>query len=214
MGVQHWGAFGGFQGKAGALVGRWKDGKNVISAIPHPSQTPPTVAQINQRAKFKMLVSFLRRLTPLIRVGFQNAHKENQSEFNAAFVQNYANAIAGVAPNYVIDYPEFMYSKGFLSGAYAAAAVVDTPATIKLSWTAQLDTGEGLPTDMATIVVYNPVKNQFVRLIGAAARSALAFNLTVPPDFAGDACHVWMSMVSANGKLVSDSKYIDEVTIL
>ncbi|MNY67289.1 hypothetical protein D3C86_2048480 [compost metagenome] len=67
---------------------------------------------------------------------------------------------------------------------------------------------------MATIVAYNPVKGQFVTLAGAAARSAMAFNLPVPPDFAGDDCHVYISMVRADGKLTSDSFYIGEFTIL
>lgn len=214
MGIQHWGAFGGFQGKTGALVGRRRDGQNVITAIPHPSSKPATVAQLNQRAKFGMLISFLRRMTGLIRVGFQDAHQRDQSAFNAAFRENYYNAVTGVAPNFTIDYPELVYSKGTLSGAYNATVVVDTPATIKVSWTAQLATGLGLGTDLATIVAYNPAKGQFVTLAGAAARSALNFNLAVPPDFAGDNCHVYISMVSANGKLTSDSRYIGEFTIL
>lgn len=213
MGLQIWGAFGGFKGKTGALIGARVNGQNVIRPLPHPSQTPPSVAQLNQRAKFKTLVSFLRRLTPLIRVGFQNAHKEKQSEFNAAFVENY-DAITGVAPNYVIDYPQFMYSKGILSGAYNAIAAIDIPANIEITWTGQLATGIGLPTDLATIVAYNPSKGQFVRLVGAVPRSALNFNLAVPPDFAGDDCHVWISMVSADGKMASDSYYIGEFTIL
>lgn len=214
MGVQHWGAFGGFQGRAGALVGRWKDGKNVISAVPHPSQTPATVAQLNQRAKFGMLVRFLRRMTGLIRVGFENARDLGQTAFNAAFQENYYNAITGTAPNFSINYPALVYSKGILSGAYNAAVVIDTAATVKLSWTAQLATGIGAPTDMATVVVYNVDKGQFVTLANAAARSALAYNLAVPPDFAGDSCHVYISMVRADGKLTSDSLYIGEFTIL
>lgn len=214
MGIQHWGAFGGFQGRAGALVGRWKDGKNIISAIPHPSQTPATVAQVNQRTKFGMLVGFLRRMTGLIRVGFQNARDLGQTAFNAAFQENYYSAITGVAPNFTINYPGLMYSKGILSGAYNATVLIDTAATVKLSWTAQLATGIGSATDMATVVAYNPVKGQFVMLANAAARAALAYNLAVPPDFAGDDVHVWISMVRADGKMTSDSQYIGEFTIL
>ncbi|MBB5440109.1 hypothetical protein HDC92_003807, partial [Pedobacter sp. AK017] len=120
MGIQIWGAFGGFQKKTGALVGHWTNGQNVITAIPHPSQNPPTVAQLNMRAKFKTVVDFQRRLTPLIRIGYQNAHKEKQTAFNAAFVDNYAKAVAGIGPNYTIDYEKFAYSKGQLSKAYNA----------------------------------------------------------------------------------------------
>lgn len=214
MGVQHWGAFGGFQGKAGALVGRRKDGKNIVSAIPHPSQKPATLAQVNQRAKFGMLVSFLRRITGLIRVGFQDARDQGQTAFNAAFQENYYKAITGVAPNFTIDYPKLVYSKGLLSVPYNPVALADTPSILKVSWEAYFESDSGSATDLATIVVYNPAKGKFVKMTGAAARSALTFNLTVPPDFAGDDVHLWISMVSADGKMVSDSQYIGEFTIL
>lgn len=214
MGIQHLGAFGGFRNKTGALVGHRTGGQNVITAIPHPSNKPPSVAQINQRAKFGMLVSFLRRMTSLIRVGFQDAREQKQSAFSAAITENYYKAITGVAPNFTIDYAKLVYSKGLLSIPYNPTVVIDTPATVKVSWLAYFEADSGSATDMATIVLYNPTKGKFVKLTGASARSTLTFNLPVPADFAGDECHVWISMVSANGKLVSDSQYIGEFTIL
>ncbi|WP_316814278.1 DUF6266 family protein [Pedobacter heparinus] len=214
MGIQHWGAFGGFQRKTGALVGHWTNGQNVITAIPHPSQNPPTVPQLNMRAKFRTVVAFSRRLTPLIRVGYQNAHKEKQSAFNAAFVDNYANAVTGIAPNYLIDYPNFAYSKGQLSNGYNAEVVTAIADTVQFTWLATLATGIGGPTDMATLVVYNPVKNQLVTLVGAAARSALTYSMLVPGDFSGDDVHCWISFVSANGKMASDSFYVGEFTVV
>jgi hypothetical protein len=214
MGIQHWGAFGGFQRKTGALVGHWTNGQNVITAIPHPSQNPPTVPQLNARAKFKTVIDFSRRLTPLIRVGYQNAHKEKQSGFNAAFVDNYAKAVTGIAPAYVIDYPKFAYSKGQLSNGYNTEILTTVAATIKYSWLATLATGIGGPTDMATLVVYNPVKDQLVTLTNAAARSVLTYSLLVPGDFSGDDVHCWISFVSADGKMASDSFYVGEFTVV
>ncbi|WP_316812617.1 DUF6266 family protein [Pedobacter heparinus] len=214
MGIQHWGAFGGFQGKAGALVGHWTNGQNVITAIPHPSQNPPTVPQLNVRAKFRTVIGFSRRLTSLIRVGYQNAHKEKQSAFNAAFVDNYANAVTGIAPNYLIDYPNFAYSKGQLSNGYNAEVVTAIADTVQFTWLGTLATGIGGPTDMATLVVYNPVKDQLVTLVGAAARSALTYSMLVPGDFSGDDVHCWISFVSANGKVTSDSFYVGEFTVV
>lgn len=214
MGIQHWGAFGGFQNQTGPLVGHWVNGQNVITAIPHPSQNPPSVAQLNMRAKFKTVVGFLRRLTPLIRVGYQNAHKETQTAFNACFVDNYANAVVGVAPDYLIDYPELVYSKGELSGAYNAEVETSVADTIRFSWLGTLATGIGALTDMATIVVYNPAKGQFVTMVGAAARSALTYSLLVPGDFSGDEVHCYISFVSADGKMASDSRYIGEFTVV
>jgi hypothetical protein len=214
MGIQHWGAFGGFQNQTGALVGHWTNGQNVITAIPHPSQKPPSVAQLNMRAKFKTVVGFLRRLTPLIRVGYQHAHKEKQTAFNAAFVDNYAKAVTGVAPDYLIDYPKLVYSKGQLSKAYNAEVLTTVAATVKYSWLATLASGLGGPTDMATLVVYNPAKDQLVTLVNAAARSVLTYSLLVPGDFSGDDVHAWISFVSADGKMASDSFYVGEFTVV
>jgi hypothetical protein len=214
MVIQHWGAFGGFQNKTGALVGHYTNGQNVITAIPHPSQKPASIAQINQRAKFRTVVSFLRRMTGLIRVGFQDAHERKQNAFNAAFSYNYAAAVAGVAPNFTIDFPEFMYSKGNLSGAYAGNVLVAVAATIQFNWLATLATGIGALTDMATVVVYNEAKDQFVTLANAAARSALTYNLLVPGDFSGDDCHCYISFVAADGKTASDSLYLGPFTVL
>jgi hypothetical protein len=214
MGIQKWGAFGGFQKKTGALVGKWVNGQNVISAIPHPSQEPPTTPQLNVRAKFKTVVQFLSRISPLIKVGFQNAHEEKQTAFNAAFKYNYYEAVTGVAPNYTIDYPKLVYSKGRLSVPYNASVLVNVAGTVKFDWLATLSTGIGAVTDMATVMIYNPAKEQFVSLVGAAARSALTCNLLVPGDFSGDEVHAWISMVSADGKVTSNSTYLGEFLLL
>ncbi|SMC88897.1 DUF6266 family protein [Pedobacter africanus] len=214
MGIQHLGAFGGFVNKTGALVGHRTGGQNVITAIPHPSNKPPTTAQLNQRAKFRLLGSFLRRMTVLIRVGFEESRLQKQSAFSAAFKENYYNAITGVAPNFTINYPMLVYSKGILSGPYTASALAVAGSKIEVTWTAQIATGVGEATDKITVVAYNPAKKQFAMLAGAALRSALTFNLQVPPDWAGDGCHVWASMVSTDGKKASDSQYLGLHTIL
>lgn len=213
MGIQHWGAFGGFQNQTGPLVGHWTNGQNVITAIPHPSQKPATTAQLNMRAKFKTVVSFLRALTGLIRVGYQNAHKENQTAFNAAFMETYANAVVGVAPNYVIDYPKLLYSKGFLSGPYDWEVIIDAVAAVKFAWKANLGTGIGAPTDLATLMAYNDIKKEFVILTSAAPRSALTATLQLPPTFTGDEVYLYISFVSANGKMCSDSVYVGKYPV-
>ena len=214
MGIQIWGAFGGFQRKTGALVGRWINGQNVISAVPHPSQEPPSTAQLNQRAKFRLLVLFQSWISPIIRTGFQNAHEEKQSAFNAAFRYNYRYAITGTAPNFVIDYPNFVYSKGRLSGAYNAEVETTVVAELKFNWAASLGTGIGGPTDMATVVVYNPLKDVFATMANAAPRSALTYTLLLPGDFSGDTVQCYISFVSADGKLASDSLFVAATEVL
>jgi hypothetical protein len=214
MGIQIWGAFGGFQKKTGALVGHWLKGQNVITAIPHPSQKPPTQAQLDQRAKFKLIVSWLSWINALVKTGFAEARKEKQSPMNAAVAYNYANAITGVSPNFTIDYAKAAYSKGRLSPAYNPSVSTSVADEITFDWSADFNTGFGAATDLATLVAYNPDKNRFVYLSAAAARSALTFTLDMPADFAGDLVYCYISFVSANGKMLSDSTYIGVVTML
>lgn len=215
MGIQVWGAFGGFQKKAGPLVGRRVNGQNVISAIPHPSENPPSEAQLNARAKFSLVVTWLSWISPIIKVGFQNAHEEKQSAFNAAFVYNYRNAITGTtAANFTIDYPEVMYSKGRLSVPYFPVMATTADAQLDISWLATIANGIGAPTDMATFVVYNPSKQLFVTVVGAAARSLLSYDMALPADFSGDNVHVYMSFVAASGKVTSDSVYLGATVVM
>jgi len=214
MGIQHWGAFGGFQNQTGPLVGHWVNGQNVITAIPHPSQKPATTAQTNQRNKFKLVMAFQSRLTGLVRVGFQNAHEVKQSAFNAAFVYNYQNAVTGVAPNFAIDYSKFTFSKGKLSWPYYLEYLIDTPAVVKFKWQAYLSSGIGSPTDMVTIVLYSPDLDQFVSVVNAVPRSALGFSVTVPFEFSGKELHAWVSMVSADGKTTSNCVHMQDILVL
>jgi hypothetical protein len=212
MGIQLWGAFGGFQKKTGALVGRWLNGQNVITAIPHPSKKPPTEAQLNQRAKFGMLVSFLRPISQIIKVGFKDAHAEKQSAWNAAFVHNFKRAITGTGP-FTIDYPKMVYSMGILSPVYDPELVVDRPEIITFNWNG-FTSGSGAATDMATFVVYSPIIDRYVCLTNAVPRSALTFELLMPPDYKGHEVYCYMSFVSANGKLTSNSSYLGKMPVL
>ncbi|MNY29808.1 hypothetical protein D3C86_1638730 [compost metagenome] len=62
--------------------------------------------------------------------------------------------------------------------------------------------------------MYNPDKDKFVTLVGVAVRSALTYSLQVLPDWAGDEVHCWMSMTSADSKLVANSQYIGPFLLL
>jgi len=206
MGIQLWGAFGGFQKKTGPLVGRWRDGQNVITAIPHPSQEPASEGQLNYRAKFKLVVSWLSWMTPIVRVGFQNAHEEKRTAFNAAFMYNYENAITGTtAANFTIDYSKVVVAKGNLSNASDPVMATTVDAQLDFSWDALIANGVGAVTDKATFVVYNPSKQLFVTAVGAAPRSALTYDMGLPSSFSGDTVYVWMFMVAADGKTNSSS---------
>ncbi|SMD08223.1 DUF6266 family protein [Pedobacter africanus] len=214
MGKLSRGFLGGFQGQMGTGYGCFWRQMDLIKAMPRKVKRPPTAAQLPVQLKFTLMTSFLKRLGRVVKVGFQNA-ASNQSGMNAAVKYNIEKAITGTSPNFTINFAELKFSDGTLPEALGANVVVDTPATVKYSWaSAPVGFENGEPTDKATFVVYNPDKDKFVILSGVIARSALAYNLSVLPDWAGDEVHCYMSMTSADGKLVGNSQYLGPFTLL
>jgi len=200
-------------GRTGNNVGRVRGGKNVFSMRPHPSSKPPTELQLDVREQFSLIVSILKWITVLIRVGFQDRNG-GESAMNAAVSYNYRNAITGVSPNYVIDYPKMMYSQGLLSEAAAPEVEAMVANKVTFSWGTALESGLGSLTDLATVLVYNPAKDRFVPMAGAAARSVQVYELSLPATFSGDLLHCYISFVAVGGKVVSNSVYVGSVTAM
>lgn len=209
MGIQHWGAFGGFQKKTGPLVGHWTNGQNVITALPHPSQVPATESQTNQRSRFGIMVSFVRQMNSLLKPGFKNAKKEKESSFNAALRENFP-AISNVFP-FTINYSKIVYSKGTLERVYLGSAATNAGG-LKFEWEMQpLPAGSTAGTDKASFMVYDPNLDLFVIAQSTVARSVLSYDMLLPADFSGNMVSCWMSFEAADGKNVSDSIYLGAV---
>ncbi|ACU05067.1 DUF6266 family protein [Pedobacter heparinus] len=213
MGFLSGGPYYDMIGRTGNNVGRRVKGKNVFSMRPSKSNKAPTVAQVNQRLRFELVASWLRRLGSVIDIGFKE-YDAQMSARNAAFSYNVLHAITGVTPNYTIDYAKVMFSKGPLDLPNDPQINVATAAKLDYSWAATTGDSNGLATDKFSFVVFNPSKNKFVTLKGGAVRSALAYSLQLPGDFSGDTVEAYFSIVSADGKMVSDSVYIGPFIVL
>ncbi|MDR6784593.1 hypothetical protein ABIE26_003239 [Pedobacter africanus] len=200
-------------GLLGNHVGRRTKGENIIAMRPAKSSKPPTQAQLNQRLKFTLMATWLRRLAGVINVGFQEYDAE-MSPRNAALSWNLKNAVTGVSPSFSIDYAKVIYSKGQLDLPQTPQVAVTAAAKLDYSWGPVSGDSNGLATDKVTFAVYNPDKNKFVTLRGGAVRSAQSFVLQLPPDWSGDDVKAYLSLVSADGKLVSDSFYAGSFTVL
>ncbi|MCD0490561.1 DUF6266 family protein [Pedobacter sp. MC2016-14] len=214
MGIQHWGAFGGFVKKTGALVGHYLNGQNVITAVPHPSQEPPSTKQLAQRGKFGLVTGFLSDLSDLVKIGFKNSHKRKETAMNAAVSYNLKNAVTGVAPDFEMDYARVVYSKGKVDKPASFTVVAVANSRLTLSWTESVLSPFGKLTDLATFVVYNPLKDMFMIAPGVVARSVLTYNMVLPHSFAGADVHVFMTFAAADGESVSDNVYMGTVEVL
>ncbi|ACU03146.1 DUF6266 family protein [Pedobacter heparinus] len=215
MGIIRQGILGGFRNKTGSVVGAYWRNRDVIRGLPRVSNKPATQAQINQRFKFGLVTGFLARLSSFIDLGFGSGNG-SVSAMNEAVSYHLREAITGAAPNFSIDYSKLKINKGKLLLANGIEVAITVAARIDFSWLNTVPDGKYKDaTDRANVVVYNPAKNSFVTLPGAAARSALGYNLLLPADYSGDEVHCYISFSSViHKKLVSDTFYVGEFIVL
>ncbi|MBB5437882.1 hypothetical protein HDC92_001556 [Pedobacter sp. AK017] len=200
-------------GRTGNNVGRRRKGKNVFSMRPAKSNKPPSALQLAQRNRFGLVTSWLSRIGDLIDAGFL-VHPEEESDMNAAVSYHLKNAVTGVSPNFTMDYPKVMFSRGKVGEAYRAEVNITVAARLDYVWLAGTPTKYNKPTDMATVMVYCPALDKFVTLQNAAARSALLFNLLLPGNFSGEEVHAYIGFTSADGKVAGSSVYVGEFLVL
>jgi hypothetical protein len=208
MGTIKGGILGGFAGKVGAVIGgRWKD-KDVMKGLPRKRTDNPTAIQLEQRAKIKVMVSFLRKLSKLLRKTFRDA---GMSGGNFALRQNIQFAITGNYPSYGIDFSKVVLAKGSLEVADGAVASAGTAGKIVFNWNYVANAGDANGTDTAIIISYCPDLNRAGYDYTTATRIDNTATLEVP-GFSGKLVHTWMTFSSKEG--VADSVYCGSVTVL
>jgi len=207
------GPFSGFTGRTGQLVGYRKKGKWIMAARKATAPKPPSVLQLNQQMKFGLVTSWLGWVGDFIDLGFQH-YDAKMSAMNAAVKYNLDNAVTGVSPNYVMDYPQVLFSKGRLAEAYLLEMATLTPFQLDFTWQNNIGSVQALPTDKAVFIVYNPLKDLFMVANGVVTRSALSYDMILPADFSGDTVQVYMAFTSADGKIVSTSAYVGAIQVL
>ncbi|WP_449438023.1 DUF6266 family protein [Pedobacter steynii] len=69
-------------------------------------------------------------------------------------------------------------------------------------------------TDLATFIVYNETKEQFVTFQNVTERAANEVSLQMPKNFANDAVHCYMYYINAFSNVVSSSLYVGEAVVV
>jgi hypothetical protein len=206
------GPFSGFTGRTGSLVGYRKFGKWVMAAVKATASKEPTLLQTYVIIRFTMMVEWLSWAADIVNIGFKN-YANDMSPMNAAVKYNLENAVTGVAPNYTIDYPKVLFSRGRLAQAYQLVMATTEDAQLDFSWAMNVGTWTGKATDQATFIVYNPAKQEFTISIGAATRDDLSYDMVLPVEFSGDNVQVYMAFISQDGKMVSNSHWIGATVV-
>lgn len=205
------GILGGFSGKVGTVVGAIWKGIATMRAYSPNVTNPNSLAQQEQRAKFSLIVSFLRPFTSVLRFLFRDS-AQKMTAFNAALKYNIGVAIKGAYPAFEIDYTKVILSKGNLEGALNPVASSDVPATIKVNWADNTSEGNASADDNAVIIAYHPVlKKQVTTIVGT--RVAGTANVVAPDAWSGSEVEVYFAFTNASNDELSDSVYLGSILI-
>lgn len=205
------GILGGFSGKVGTVIGFTRNGISYIRGLMTSHTNPNTPAQQEQRAKFALVIKFLRPLLGLVRLSFKSAGA-NMSGFNAAMAYTLGNAVKGVFPDFEIDYPKLLISKGNLPGAINPSAVSVLAGKIDFTWdNNSLDFG-AQTTDKVVLAVYCPLSGKLVSVIGEATRMQGAQTLTVPDSFTGQQVHTYIGFCNTRMEF-SNGEFLNSLAV-
>ena len=210
MGSIRQGILGGFSGKVGTVIGASWKGIAYMRGRSLKVKNSKTLPQLKQRKKFALAIKFLSSVNPYLKYGFKN-YTAKQTAINAAMSYMMHNeCIVGEYPNYTIDYSKVKVSLGQLKKAEGATATL-TSGTASFSWTDNSGNGNAESTDLAMALLYNKEKKEVEYDIGNATRADGVMTFSYPNDWQGDSIEVYMSLMSENGQLVSESEYMGEV---
>lgn len=212
MGKIEQGILGGFSGKVGNVVGgNWK-GIDYMRIKPSNVENPRTEGQVDQRSKFVTVLRFLQPLTGFLRIGFAG-YANKMTEFNSAMSYNLNNAVSGTYPDYEIDYPNALISRGGRKDALNPAATSSLGGQVEFTWEDNSGEVNAAATDEAMLVVYNPDKKDAQYATTAATRDAGTANLTVPDVYSGDTVQAFIAFKDPETNKVSNSVYVGSVTV-
>jgi Family of unknown function (DUF6266) len=173
---------------------------------------PASEAQLAQQQKIKVVTDFLKSMTPFLNEGFGHLAKRN-SAWNVANSYTNKNTLIGVYPNISISYPEVLISKGDMHNVIPPSVTIAAGGEMLISWEDNSGIGAAKATDRVLLAAYCPALNQTICTAGNATRSELSANLNLSA-FKGNKVHVYIGLVSVNGKDVASSLYLGELEVL
>ncbi len=212
MGTILKGILGGFSGTVGTVVGgNWK-GIDYMRSKSTKRSGKSSPAQLEQQAKFGMMIKFLRTFRELLKTSF-NEFANGVTGPNVALSYNLLNAVQGDYPAVTINYPMVLLSHGNLTKPQAPLAKAGLAGKVDFKWTNNAGNSVTAATDNAVLVIYDPITKKAVYNMDGAKRTAESDLLNVP-EFSGSAVETWIAFVSANGRSISDSAYTGSVTVV
>ena len=205
MGTIKQGILGGFNGKVGTVIGAsWKGTAYMRGQATHV-KNPRTPKQIEQRTKMEFARNFLQQAQEFLNVGLKDVAK-HQSPLNYAVSQMVRNAILGDYPDYAPDYTKLVWSHGLLTPPVVETVYANYDA-LDFLWQDNSGQGNAKADDISMVIVCNEEKQEIKYFMNGYTRSTKSTHCELPESWVDDHVHVYITMRSADGKLISNSHY-------
>ncbi len=212
MGIINKGILGPVSGTVGTVVGGTWKGISYLRSQSSSRRTSFSQAQLEQQAKFSLVMKFLQPLTGLLSISFRE-YAVQMTGFNNAMRYTLKNAITGTYPAYTIDYNQVLVSRGDLPNAGSPSTASTVAGTVSYQWQDNSGVGRAMPTDTSILVVYCPARSQCIYTTTGANRAAGADAFQVS-SFSGEQVHTFIGFLSLDGKSIANSIYTGALTVL
>lgn len=205
------GVLGGVSGKVGAVVGASWRGIEYLRGLPKLQTKPRTAAQNAQTSKMTLFRGFLLGIDNIVKKCFQNYSE--YTEMNAAMSYNMKHAVAGEYPEFEVDFPALVYSKGELLGSWCPKAVSKAENQMTVSWKNRPFSNLSSGNDQVIVIMYCTKQGEFHIYDEIGTRSDNAVTLKIEGDVKRDTIHCYLSFYSKVHKISSTNEYIGKISV-
>lgn len=212
MGTIKKGIIGGFAGKVGPVIGSSWKGIPYMKTRPEKVANPRTAGQMNHRGKLVKTIRFLSPLKQFLKAGFCEL-AVRMTEFNAAMSYNYHHAVTGSYPEFAIDYPRVLVSRGTLAGALNPQVKAEE-GRLTFTWQNNADNMQVMDTDRVLLLAYHPGRQKAVCLIAGNTRDIGFQQLPIPSLFLGEELHCYLAFQNMEKTSASNSQWLGSIVVV
>jgi len=211
MGILRDGIFGPLRGRTGPLSARVVRKINVVSRLREKGKTSAGEAVSLHRLKFVSVSALLNQLLPLVRLGF--AYDKNRGAVQAAMKYNFELIVSDQSGEVLIDYRKVVFSRGRQAGLNSPVVHLEEGSIAVFNWACEEQQEYNRCLDKVCFLVYSASRKEPLIAVGAALRSDLNYSMAIPAYFTGDDLYAYTSVVSFDGRWVSNSMCLGKITI-
>ncbi|MBK1442590.1 hypothetical protein JHJ32_21500 [Parapedobacter sp. ISTM3] len=201
-----------FSGAIGDLVGCHGPNGFYLRSRPRKPVKPPTVRQLEARAKLVLAMEFLRPLREIIYLGFgkQVDKGSKTGALNRAAAGIIRHAVVGNYPKLAIDPARVQLSMGNVMPLADLTLTMDA-GWIRVSWGVKLNRLNAFGDDVVYLLAYHPEDGALT--VGETQRQAGELMIDVAAEPPGSELLVYACVAFRDGSQFSDSQFVGTVSL-